>query len=44
LKKKSIEDKEQAMKLKEKMRQEVLAEQKLKEQPKVVKNNYDEFM
>jgi hypothetical protein len=44
LKKKSIEDKEQAMKLKEQMKQELLAEQKLKEDSKVVKNNYDEFM
>lgn len=44
LKKKSMEDKQQAMELKEKMRQEVLAEQKLKEVPKVKKNSYDEFM
>lgn len=44
LKKKSMEDKQQAIELKEKMRQEVLAEQKLKEVAKPAKNSYDEFM
>jgi hypothetical protein len=44
LKKKSLDEKKQAMDEKEKIRQELLAEQKLKTEPKVVKNSYDEFM